>query len=195
MNLSDKGIRFLRQAEGVRSDVYKDSAGLPTIGVGHLLTQSELSSGKIIIDGEPVKYGEGLSNHHIDELLKQDVDRFEKAIAEYVKVPLYQNQFDALVSFSFNVGVGAFKNSTLLKVLNARDYDKVPEQLKRWVYSSRKKVQGLVNRRNSEIALWRENVSDEPFVKLTAGKLGKISHHEAPDGSQTIILTGGWRIS
>ena len=135
MNISDKGKRLLAQWEGSEPHVYRDVAGLPTIGVGHLLTQDELSSGKIYIDGEPVRYGEGLTEDQIIALLGQDLERFENCVTDHVQVDLTQNQFDALVSFAFNVGVTAFRNSTLLRRLNQGDYDEVPNQMRRWVHS------------------------------------------------------------
>lgn len=154
MQMSENGLELLQQWEGFKLQVYKDSAGLPTIGVGHLITKSELSSGKIVIDGVPVKYAAGLTNQQALDLLAQDVKPAEQAVNNGVKVPLNQNQFDALVSFTFNVGVGAFQSSTLLKVLNNQQYDEVPAQLLRWTRAGGQVVQGLVNRRQNEINLW-----------------------------------------
>src|SRR5947199_9460312 len=118
MKMSPHGLQLLEQWEGFELKLYKDSAGLPTIGVGHLLTKAELSSGKITINGVSVKYGDGLTNQQVTDLLSQDVQPAAAAVNNGVKVPLNQNQFDALVSFTFNVGTGAFTSSTLLKVLN-----------------------------------------------------------------------------
>ncbi|HMB91638.1 MAG TPA: lysozyme [Rhodothermales bacterium] len=154
MKMSDKGRQLLADWEGLELKMYKDVAGLPTIGVGHLLTRSELTSGKIMINGEAVRYANGITKEQALDLLGQDLQRFEDAVNESVTVTLSQNQFDTLVSFSFNVGVGAFKSSTLLKELNKGKYDEVPTQLKRWVKSGGRVVQGLVNRRNREIDLW-----------------------------------------
>ncbi len=154
MKMSDKGKELLEQWEGSEPEVYLDVAGKKTIGVGHLLTQDELSSGKITIAGKAVRYAEGLTNQQILDLLGQDLARFEKAVNDGVKVALKQYQFDALVSFSFNVGTGSFQSSTLLKVLNQGKYDEVPDQLRRWVYSGGNKVQGLINRRENEVKLW-----------------------------------------
>jgi lysozyme len=91
-------------------------------------------------------------------LLGQDLEGAERTVNEAVTVPLNQNQFDALVSFTFNVGNGAFRGSTLLKLLNQRQYDQVPTQLRRWVMDNGHVVQGLVNRREKEIALWNAPV-------------------------------------
>src|ERR1051325_11027211 len=115
MQMSPHGLDLLEQWEGFKTTIYKDSAGLPTIGVGHLLTKSELSSGKITINGVPVEYTDGLTEQQVTDLLAQDLKPASSAVNSGVKVPLNQDQFDALVSFTFNVGVGAFNGSTLLK--------------------------------------------------------------------------------
>lgn len=154
MKMSTNGLDKLETWEGSERKAYRDVAGLLTIGVGHLLTQDELHSGKIYINGEGIDYRRGLTKEQITDLLAQDLKRFEKVVNENVKVPLNQNQFDTLVSFSFNVGPAAFKNSTLLKVLNKREYDEVPKQLRRWVYAGGYKVRGLQIRRENEIKLW-----------------------------------------
>jgi len=154
MQMSENGLELLKQWEGFELKVYKDSAGLLTIGVGHLLTKSELSSGKIVINGVTVKYANGLTEQQALDLLSQDVQPAENTVNTNVKVPLTQNQFDALVSFTFNVGGGAFKGSTLLKVLNQKQYTEVPAQLLRWTRAGGKVVQGLLNRRQNEIKLW-----------------------------------------
>jgi lysozyme len=156
--MSQHGLELLEQWEGFKSEVYKDSAGLPTIGVGHLLTKSELSSGKIVINGVAVSYANGLTDQQVTNLLAQDVKPAEQCVNSGVKVSLNQDQFDALVSFTFNVGGGAFTNSTLLKVLNQGKYDQVPDQLRRWTRSGGKVVQGLVNRRENEIKLWNGDI-------------------------------------
>lgn len=154
MKMSANGLNLLEQWEGFETKVYKDSAGLPTIGVGHLLTKSELTSGKIVIKGVTVKYADGLTNQQVTDLLAQDVAPVGQVVTKAVTVPLTQNQFDALVSFAFNVGNAAFTGSTLLKVLNQKEYKEVPTQLLRWTRSGGKIVQGLVNRRENEIKLW-----------------------------------------
>ena len=136
--------------------VYKDVAGYPTIGYGHVLTKSELQSGKIYIRGMLFQYSNGISQSIAESILDQDLEEYEFAVNTYVKVPLKQNQYDSLVSFCFNVGAGAFMRSTLVKRLNAGDYDAVPEQLRRWKYSGGQIVQGLINRREKEVELWNK---------------------------------------
>ena len=120
MKISDKGLFYITRWEGFRNEMYKDSAGFPTIGVGHLLRKDELSSGKILINGKVVRYRCGLSDDQVNELLKQDLYRFENEVNYSVLVELNQDQYDALVSFTFNVGCKAFKHSTLLRKLNDR---------------------------------------------------------------------------
>lgn len=154
MKMSDKGRALLTQWEGKRDIVYADSAGLPTIGVGHLLTKDELTSGKILIFGVAIKYHDGLTDSQIDRLLTQDLAGSEGAVNSGIGAPLNQNQFDALVSFVFNVGRVAFFQSTLRKVLNDKKYHEVPPQLRRWNRSGGKIIKGLIARRENEIRLF-----------------------------------------
>jgi lysozyme len=154
MKMSENGRKKLGEWEGSRSGAYRDQAGNLTIGVGHLLTRSELSSGKVWIQGQPVRYVVGLSDQQILDLLGQDLAGAEGAVNDGVKVDLSQNRFDALVSFCFNVGGAAFRSSSLLKLLNQGDYDAVPDQMRRWVHCHGQVENGLVERRKHEIALW-----------------------------------------
>ena len=141
MKISANGLKKLIEWEGVVLHIYMDSAGLPTIGVGHLIQKGE-------------DYSKGLTTTQAQDLLADDLQRFEEAVNESVTVLLDQNQYDTLVSFAFNVGVGAFRSSTLLKKLNAGDYTAVPEQLMRWTKAGGKPNDGLVARRKNEIKLW-----------------------------------------
>ena len=152
--MSDHGCALLTQWEGFKTQVYLDSAGLPTIGVGHLLTQDERASGQIRIGGVAVGTAAGLSEMLVSQLLSQDLGRFESVVTSLVIVDLQQNQYDALVSFAFNLGSTTLKTSTLLRELNAGNYDAVPTQLRRFVNSDGHPVPGLVNRRENEVKLW-----------------------------------------
>jgi lysozyme len=154
MNMSSKGLVALKNEEGCVLHVYKDQAGLPTIGVGHLLTKAELSSGKIVINGTAIKYGDGITTQQAMDLLAQDLHPAEDAVRNGVKVSLSQNQFDALVSFTFNAGTGGFTNSTMLKLLNKGQYDAVPKQMARWVYVDGQVCDDLEERRAREAKLW-----------------------------------------
>jgi lysozyme len=154
--LSEAGLAHLVRLEGLRLQMYRDSAGYPTIGIGHLLTARELATGVILLDGAPVMWRDGITEAEAHAICQQDVAWAVKAVRQSVQVPLQPHQFDALVSFTFNVGPGAFGGSTLLRRLNAGDYAAVPEQLMRWVYlgTPKKKSRGLENRRKAEAELW-----------------------------------------
>ena len=154
MQVGQSGKKLFQEWEGLELNEYLDSGGAPTIGVGHLMTRSERMSGKIIINGKGVVYRKGLTVQQCWDLLDQDLDSAEACVNSMVKVPLNQNQFDALVSFVFNVGNNAFRDSTLLKMLNAGHFDQVPTQLRRWIRDNGKIVKGLINRREKEISLW-----------------------------------------
>lgn len=158
MKVSDRLLALLEEWEAFKSKVYLDSGGAPTIGIGHKLTPKELSAGAIIIGGIPVEYRNGITYEHALQLKRDDLVRFEKVVNQYVKVELSQNEYDALVSFAYNVGDGAFQRSTLLVVLNAGRKDQVPKQMKRWNKSKGIIIQGLINRRNKEIALWEGKI-------------------------------------
>ena len=153
MKASERGIDLIRRMEGSRVEMYRDFVGLPTIGVGHLLTKDELFSGKIHIYGEQVDWHLGLDNRQLDRLLIQDLNSTE-LVANSDAQNLNQNQFDALVSFIFNVGSGAYSKSTLRKKILTDDLGDVPDQLARWVYAAGVISPILEKRRKEEAALW-----------------------------------------
>ena len=154
--MSERGLEVLMELEGIENVIYKDVAGYPTVGVGHLLTKDELSSGKIVLsDGQVIDLREGrITDSEVKALLQDDIVRYEDAVNLYVTVAITQEHFDALTSFTFNVGAGAFSRSTLLRRLNAKRYADVPAQFKRWNRAGGRVVKGLINRRNVEIAMW-----------------------------------------
>ena len=201
--ISKEGLHFIKEHEGVELNVYKDVAGLPTIGIGHLLTQDELRSGKIDIMGTKVRYGGGILLDQAYDLLDQDLDRFENAVNRNVTVPLTQNKFDALVSLAFNIGIGAFSNSTLLKFLNKGNYKEACNQFGRWVYSGGKVIQGLINRRKDEQEVWTKGYATENKSKeetpvsqmIIAGQEGATFEYAMnKDGTHNLNLQGSWHI-
>ena len=147
-------FNFLCKEEKCETSVYTDSKNIPTIGIGHRLTDQELASKTLVINGQRVPYAHGITMAQCQALNKQDVSAAVNCVNSIIKVPLTQNQFNALVSFAFNIGIYAFKNSTLVQVLNQKQYKEVPTQMLRWVHENGAVTQGLVNRRNAEIALW-----------------------------------------
>ena len=169
MKISEKGLQTLIDSEGSEQETYLDQAGLPTIGVGHCLTRSEISSGKIeLSDGSVIDLrNDRISQTNIKRLLQDDLISREDLVNRLVKVPLAQGQFDALVHFIFNVGNGAFKNSTLLKKLNRGDYSAVSNEIRKWnivtVAGQKQVSDGLANRREVECSMWE---SCEPEVQI-----------------------------
>lgn len=140
MNISDDGIEFIRKHEDTRHAAYRDSGGVWTVGVGHT--------------GPEVVRGLKWTDEQIDAALREDLAECEAALEDYCHVPLTQNQYDSLISLIFNIGVGAFKGSTLLRLLNAGNVTGATAQFKRWNKDNGKVVQGLVNRRAAEEALF-----------------------------------------
>lgn len=156
MQLSPAGLNLIKRLEGCSTVAYQDVVGLWTIGVGHLLTRSELMSGKILLGGTYVKWGNGLTPTQCDELLTQDTGWAVNAIQRLITSSLKQNQFDALVSFVFNVGENAFRDSTLRKRVDEnKGDDAVCEQFMRWTKAGGKDILGLKNRRVFECKMWR----------------------------------------
>jgi len=154
------------ELEGKKNEVYNDSGGFPTIGIGHKLTQSELTSGKIYIGNDSVEYDIRLSDNEIDRLFWQDLEIHYYNIKQYVFVKLNPNEMIALISFCYNIGINAFKNSTLLKLLNQSHYNEVPDQMRRWKYCKGEIIQGLINRREKEIAIWNKEYKNYKLDKL-----------------------------
>jgi lysozyme len=148
--LSNKGAAFIAHFEGLRTNLYNDPVGHATIGCGHLVHHGPIN-GK-----EPAEFKRGITRERALELLQQDAGSAAGEISRSVKVKLTQFQADALISFAFNVGNGAFSDSTLVKLLNQGDYASVPAQLDRWTKASGKTLPGLVTRRKAEGALFRD---------------------------------------
>jgi len=140
--ISDKGLDHIRKFEGFRACPYQDAAGVWTIGCGH--TGPDVGRDSLCI-----------SETEAENLLREDVRSAEGAVNRHVNVPLSQDQFDALVSFTYNLGGGALERSTLLDKINARDYEGAAQEFPRWVYAGGRKLDGLVRRRKAEERLFR----------------------------------------
>ncbi|OQS42352.1 lysozyme [Chromobacterium haemolyticum] len=140
MKTSANGIKLIQGFEGLSLKAYQDSVGVWTIGYGH--TGPEVTLGLVITQAQA------------DALLARDLSRFESGVTRLVQVPLNQNQFDALVCFSFNLGLGALQGSTLLRLLNAGDYAGAAGQFPRWNKAGGKELTGLTRRRVAEQALF-----------------------------------------
>lgn len=144
MQISLSGLNFIKQQEGFKSSVYTDSAGLATIGYGHKLTAFENYT--------------TISDADASLLLAQDVADAENGVNNLVNVALSQNQFDALVSFVYNVGVGAFKRSTMRKLINAGNYQGAIGQFGLWskatINGQKITIAGIYSRRQREAQLF-----------------------------------------
>lgn len=132
---SIKGINLIKSFEGFRADAYLDAVRVPTIGYGTT---------------RGVKMGQKITEAQAVALLQKDLEMFENAINRLVKVPLTQNQFDALASFVYNLGETNFAGSTLLKVINNGRFELAPEQFLRWNKAGGKVLNGLTRRRQAE---------------------------------------------
>ena len=144
MSVSNKGVDLICEFEGKRLAAYDDGVGVWTIGFGTIKYP----------DGNRVKKGDACTLEQAKEYMRHDLIEFEHTVNSSVKVPLNQNQFDALVSLAYNIGSNAFKSSTLVKKLNTGDYQGAADQFNVWVNAGGKRMQGLVNRRDREKLLF-----------------------------------------
>jgi len=141
-HVTQEGLDIIKHHEGFSSKVYICPAGYPTIGYGHLILSHE-------------DFGEGITKLQAEDLLRHDVRIAEHAVLRLITVPLTDNQFNALVSFTFNLGGGALQRSTLRRVINRGNHAGVPQQLMRWVWANGRKLNGLIRRRKDEAALYQ----------------------------------------
>ena len=141
MNISVEGISLIKKFEGCELEAYQDSVGVWTIGYGHT---------------KDVKQGDKINQDEAENLLEEEMPEYEGYINDMVEVSLEQCQFDALVSWVYNLGPTNLSSSTLLKVLNEGDYDEVPFQIKRWNKAGGKVLEGLTRRREAEALLFQD---------------------------------------
>ena len=134
-----KEAELIKSFEGLELEAYLCPADIWTIGYGH--------TGN-------VKEGDSITKSEAESLLDKDLQTFRNGVKRLVKVPLNENQFGALVSFAYNLGLGSLQSSTLLKMLNAGDYTGAADQFLRWNKSGGKVLTGLVRRREAERAVF-----------------------------------------
>ena len=144
MSLSPIGLGLLKTFEGYKNKAYKDSANIWTIGYGTIKYPN----------GTKVKEGDTCTEDQASTYMLNDLKGFEDTVNNNVKVVLTQNQYDSLVSLCYNIGSSAFKESTLLKKLNAKDYLEAADQFLRWNKAGGKVISGLKNRREKERELF-----------------------------------------
>ena len=136
MKLEKEAIELIKSHEGFSAEPYLCPGNVWTIGYGHT-------------DGVNA-YTQPVTEAYGEELLREDIGKAEATVHEHVRVPLTDEQYGALVSFVFNVGAGNFRRSTLLKKLNAADYNGAADELLRWIYGGGRKLRGLEKRRKAE---------------------------------------------
>jgi lysozyme len=139
--VSQTGLELIKQFEGFSAEVYRCPAGYDTVGYGHLVRANEDFTG-------------GVSETEAEMLLRQDVQVAELAVLRLIKVPLTDGQFDALVSFTYNLGSGALQRSSLRQKIIREAHGEVPRELRRWVWAGGRKLKGLMRRRAAEAALY-----------------------------------------
>ena len=139
MKISLEGLSLIKKFEGLRLKAYKCSANVLTIGYGH-------TGG--------VKETDTITQEEADKLLKGDILKFEQYVEDNVIVELDQSQFDALVAWTFNLGPGNLRESTMLKKLNNQEYESVPFEMRRWNKAGGKTLDGLIRRREAESLLF-----------------------------------------
>ena len=144
MRVSPSGVDLICNFEGLELKAYDDGVGVWTIGYGTTKYPN----------GIRVKKGDTCTLEQAKAYMQNDLKAFEQTVNSAIKVPLNQNQFDALVSLAYNIGSTAFKNSTLVKRLNEGNYNAAANQFNVWVNAGGKRMQGLVNRRAAEKALF-----------------------------------------
>ena len=141
MKLGERGTEILKYFEGCKLTAYQDSVGVWTIGYGHT---------------KGVYNGMTITQEEAEQMLLTELEEYEGYIEDMVTVPLTQNQFDALVVWIYNLGPTNFKNSTLLKELNAGNYNAAGQEITRWNKAGGKVLAGLVKRREAEAELFNE---------------------------------------
>ncbi|HAS1728215.1 lysozyme [Enterobacter cloacae] len=144
MQTSEKGVALIKEFEGCKLTAYQDSVGVWTIGYGW--TQP--------VDGKPIRAGMTIKQETAERLLKTGLVSYESDVCRLVKVGLTQGQFDALVSFTYNLGARSLSTSTLLRKLNTGDYATAADEFLRWNKAGGKVLNGLTRRREAERALF-----------------------------------------
>ena len=149
MRVSDEGLALIKHHEGYSATPYLCPAQVWTIGYGHAMRPADVP-----------KYRAGITREQGEALLRMDVRIAERAVMRLITSPLNQSQFEALVSFTFNLGAHRLQTSTLRQVINRGEYERAPAQFKRWVWGGGRKLQGLIRRRADEAELFMRELDD-----------------------------------
>lgn len=153
----DDALNFIRKHEGEKLEVYADPVGLPTAGVGHLLTEEELKT---------LKVGDKITEEQCMKWLREDLKKAVDCV-NAVKAPLTKSQALALVSLVFNIGTGAFNRSSLKRLLEQGKFTLAAAEFKRWSKAKGRTLPGLVTRRDAERSLFLKGENEFPIVGAT----------------------------
>ena len=143
-HVTEDGIALIKRFESFASKIYICPAGYPTIGYGHVVKAQERSL-----------FSDGIDEARAIELLEKDVASAERAVLRFITVPLTDGQFDALVSFTFNLGSGALQRSTLRRKVNREEHADAPAEFMKWIWAGDRKLKGLVKRRAAESLIYQ----------------------------------------
>ena len=142
-HVTDVGLLLIKRFESFSPTVYVCPAGYTTVGYGH-----------VVLDGESDRFAGGIGEYEAEDLLRRDAGIAERAVLRLITVPLTDGQFDALVSFTFNVGAGGLQRSTLRRKVNREEHSAVPAEFMKWAWAGGRKLKGLVRRREAEARLY-----------------------------------------
>ena len=140
MKISEDGLELIKKFEGCETSAYQDSVGVWTIGFGHT---------------KGVEEGQTCSIEDAESMLTDEMDEYDGYINNMVKVDLQQHEFDSLVAWVYNLGPTNLNESTMLKVLNGGQFDRVPDEMNRWTRAGGEILEGLVRRRQAESLMFQ----------------------------------------
>jgi lysozyme len=162
-HITRRGADLIKRWEGFVPHLYICAAGCPTIGYGHVILKddnySNITGAKLltIFQNSGLKAAKDaclITKKEAEKMLEKDVEKFEHAVLRYIDVPLTDGQFDALVSFTYNLGPGALQRSTLRRKVNREEHAEVPHEFRKWVFAGGRKLKGLIRRRNAEAEVY-----------------------------------------
>ena len=187
MQMSQEGVNALvKKFEGCKLKAYRCPAHILTIGYGH----TSAAGLPAVIENMTITQAQA------DEILRQDLVKFEKSIEELLKQPVTQNQFDVLVDFAYNAGVGNLKISGILRKTNAAKFDDVPAELMKWNKGGGKVLAGLVHRRQDEGAWWSNGFASSASAshgedhRVTPDTVSAPSMGNSKQGNAAILTAG-----
>ena len=184
MHMSVEGIDvLLKKFEGCKLKAYKCPAGIWTIGYGH----TSAAGAPEVVQGMTITQADA------NNILRRDLVKYETGVEALVKQPLTQRQFDVLVDFAYNAGIGALKSSTLLKKVNTADFDAVPAELMKWTKGGGKILPGLVKRRRAEAGWWRDldaEPIDEQEQRAEPDAIVPKTMVESKQGNAALLTAG-----